>query len=260
MPPSDANSLVGRPVGAAIPDAASGQYTRIFLLSHMRAYTSLLGHILGSHPEIDGYYEMQRSYAAGEDLQRQVREYAQRERLKPGSRYLFDKLLHNDFTLNLALPELRDAVILITLRQPEPTLKSILSLFAKKDIDDPYADPAGATKYYIERLHALATFGRQQSKRYHYFDAERLRADTGHLLDDLGRWLRLKSPLSEHYRLFSQTGMARKGDSSPAIAAGHIVRQQNRYPEITLDPALLRQATQAYHLCRQQLVTNAINA
>ena len=28
---------------------------RIFLLSHMRAYTSLAGHILGSHPQINGY-------------------------------------------------------------------------------------------------------------------------------------------------------------------------------------------------------------
>ncbi len=225
----------------------------------MRAYTSLLGHILGSHPEIDGYYEMHRPYASGADLERQLQEYAQRERPKPGSRYLFDKLLHNDYTLDLALPGLGDAVTLIALRQPQPTLKSIISLFTKKDVDDLYADPAGATTYYVERLLALAALGRQQPGRYYYFDAERIHADTRRLLDDLGRWLQLASPLTEHYQLFSQTGRAGKGDSSPAIASGYIIRQQNRYPDITLDPALLQQATQAYRHCRQQLVANAIN-
>lgn len=260
MHPGAANSPVESSSGAAGPDAASRQVARIFLLSHMRAYTSLLGHILGSHPEIDGYYEMHRAYASGEDLEQQMRDYAAREHPKPGCRYLFDKLLHNDYTLNLALPELGDAATLVALRHPEPTLKSIVSLFAKKDIDDLYADPAGATTYYVERLHALATFGRQQPKRYFYFDAERIRTDTRRLLDDLGQWLQLASPLTEHYQLFSQTGTAGKGDSSPAIASGHIIRQQSRYPDIALDPALLQHATQAYRHCRQQLLANAINA
>jgi hypothetical protein len=235
--------------------------TRIFLLSHMRAYTSLLGHILGSHPEIDGYYEMHRSYAFGADLERQMRAYTERERLKPDSRYLFDKLLHNDYTLNLALPELGDAKILLALRQPEPTLKSILGLFTKKDADDLYADPAGATTYYIERLHALAAFSRQQPQRYVYFDAERVCADTRRLLDDLGRWLQLESPLTEDYRLFPQTGVAGTGDSSPAIATGHVIHPaEDRHPDTALDPALLQQAEQAYQACRQQLVAHAINA
>lgn len=237
------------------------QVTRIFLLSHMRAYTSLLGHILGSHPEIDGYYEMHRSYAFGADLERQMRAYEERERPKPGSRYLFDKLLHNDYTLNLALPELGDAIILLALRQPEPTLKSILGLFAKKTSDDLYADPAGATTYYVERVQALAAFGRQQPQRYFYFDAERVCADTRCLLGELGRWLQLASPLTEDYQLFSQTGVSGTGDSSPAIAAGHILHQAaDRHPDIALDPALLKQVTQAYQHCRQQLLANAINA
>lgn len=227
----------------------------------MRAYTSLLGHILGSHPEIEGYYEMHRSYMFSADLDRQIRAYEERERPKPGSRYFFDKLLHNDYTLNLALPELGDAILLLALRQPEPTLKSILGLFTKKDADDLYADPAGATTYYVERLHALAAFSRQQPKRYYYFDAERVCADTRRLLDDLGHWLQLESPLAEDYQLFSQTGVAGKGDSSPAIAAGHVIHQKEDHrPDVALDPALLQQATQAYQTCRQQLAANAINA
>ncbi len=227
----------------------------------MRAYTSLLGHILGSHPEIDGYYEMHRSYAFGADLERQMRAYEERERPKPGSRYLFDKLLHNDYTLNLALPELGGAMILLALRQPEPTLKSILGLFAKKNTDDLYSDPTGATTYYVERLHTLAAFGRQHPQRYVYFDAERICTDTRCLLDELGCWLQLASPLTEDYQLFSQTGVAGTGDSSPAIATGHVIRQaEDRHPAIALAPALLQQATQAYQDCRQQLAAHALNA
>lgn len=40
----------------------SERHARIFLLSHMRAYTSLAGHNLGSHPSINGYYKMHISH------------------------------------------------------------------------------------------------------------------------------------------------------------------------------------------------------
>jgi hypothetical protein len=86
-------------------------------------------------------------------------------------------------------------------------------------------------------------------------------ADTRRLLDDLGRWLQLESPLTEDYRLFPQTGVAGTGDSSPAIATGHVIHPaEDRHPDTALDPALLQQAEQAYQACRQLLVANAINA
>lgn len=223
----------------------------------MRAYTSLVGHILGSHPEIDGYYEMHRAYRFADDLERQARQFAAHDAVKPASRWLFDKLLHNDYTLNLALPELADATILIALRAPEPTLKSIVALFAHKNQDDLYADPAGATAYYIARLHALAAFAAQHPRRFYAFDAETIRSDTPRLLAGLGRWLHLATPLAETYRTFSQTGMAGAGDSSPALAAGRVVRTENRHPAIALDPALVQKAAAAYQHCRAQLLAHA---
>ena len=48
--------------------AVSERYDRIFLLSHMRALTSLAGHILDLHPQINGYYEMHISYENASDL------------------------------------------------------------------------------------------------------------------------------------------------------------------------------------------------
>jgi hypothetical protein len=96
---------------------SSKHISRIFLLSHMRAYTSLAGHILGSHPRINGYYEMHISYEDAAALDRQLAVFLEGDALKPGSRYLFDKLLHNNYTLK---PERlgTDLKILISLAQP----------------------------------------------------------------------------------------------------------------------------------------------
>ena len=226
----------------------------------MRAYTSLVGHLLGSHPEIDGYYEMHQSYTCADDLARQARRYAEHDRPKPGSRFLFDKLLHNDYTLELERLDPNRMIVLMALRPPEPTLKSIVSLFARKPGDDPYADPRGAATYYIERLHALAAFGQRYPRQFHYFDAQLIRADTARLLAALSQWLQLGSPLAERYQSFARTGVAGAGDSSPAIATGRIVCEENPYPDSVLDAGSLKQAQAAYQGCRRQLVEHAAAA
>jgi hypothetical protein len=226
----------------------------------MRAYTSLVGHLLGSHPEIDGYYEMHLSYASAQDLDSQAQRYREQHSLKRGSRFLFDKLLHNDYALELQRFDPDKTTVLVSLRPPEPTLKSIVSLFARKDSGDPYADPVGAAIYYIERLHALDAFGREHPRRFFYFDAELIRTDTGRVLSELRQWLQLRSPLVERYLSFSRTGVTDAGDSSPAIAAGHVIRAENTYPGIVLDADSLQQAQAAYQDCRRQLVEHATAA
>lgn len=223
----------------------------------MRAYTSLTGHLLGSHPEIDGYYEMHRSYRSPADLDRQAAQYAASDRLKPGSRYLFDKLLHNDYALDLDALGSAAAVVLVSVRAPLPTLKSIVHLFAGRTPDEPYADSVGAAMYYIERLQALTAFGTRYRGRYCYFDAERLHGDPPGTLDWLGKRLELGTPLSQRYQRFSKTGLAGAGDSSSAIGAGRVLDTVNSYPDIALDAASLARAEQAYAACRASLVAHA---
>jgi hypothetical protein len=224
----------------------------------MRAYTSLFGHILGSHPQINGYYEMHLSYESAQDLEQQVQQYALHDPLKPDSQFLFDKLLHNDYDLNIEQLNLQNATILMTIRQPESVLKSIINLFAQKNPDHEYANPNGATQYYIERLAKLYQFSQQYPQSYYYFDAELLRSDTPSLLATLSTWLGLDSPLSREYQRFSQTGVAGAGDTSAAIQSGTVLRQANAYTDIHLDAALLQQAHAAYHRCRAQLIQNAL--
>ncbi len=235
----------------------SGPPARIFLLSHMRAYTSLVGHLLGSHPEIDGYYEMHRSYRFADDLDRQAAQYAAADAPKPGRRYLFDKLLHNDYALDLDALGPIPVAVLASLRQPAPTLRSIVHLFAEKHHDDPYATPVGAAGYYIARLQALAAFGTRYQGRYFYFDAERIRSDTAGTLRTLSAWLQLGSPLSPQYRRFSQTGVVGAGDSSPAIGAGRVLDAVNPYADIALDAASLAEAERTYADCRATLIAHA---
>lgn len=230
---------------------------RIFLLSHMRAYTSLVGHLLGSHPEINGYYEMHLSYASATDLQEQLRRYAAHDALKPAGRYLFDKLLHNDYPLDLAACDPHPTQVLIALRPPEPTLKSIVSLFARKAGNDPYADPVGAATYYIERLQWLAGFAARHAGRYRYFDASLICTAPARTLATLSDWLQLGSPLQPRYQSFAKTGVAGAGDTSSAMAAGEVIREARDYAEITLDTTSLARAQQVYDDCRQQLITHA---
>ena len=147
-------------------NASPEGHSRIFLLSHMRAFTTLAGHILGSHPQINGYYEMHISYEDASALDKQLEVFLEGEALKENSRYLFDKLLHNDYALQPERLGLADMKILISLLEPEHTIKSIIHLFAKKEIEDLYASPFEAANYYITRLEALAEFSRTPRQTY----------------------------------------------------------------------------------------------
>jgi hypothetical protein len=229
---------------------------RIFLLSHMRAYTSLAGHILGSHPRINGYYEMHLGYEDASALDRQLALYRQSDALKPGSRYLFDKLLHNEHVLvpeRLGPVEIR---ILISLAEPEHTIRSIVHLFARKESEDPYASPVEAARYYVERIKALAEFARNHPG-YCYFDAELWQRAPERLLPALTEWLELDSPLSERYRTFSQTGKPLKGDSSPRIHGGEIDRARSDYSHVAVPETALQAAREAYREARGQIMAGA---
>lgn len=238
----------------------SEDYARIFLLSHMRAFTSLAGHILGSHPRINGYFEMHLSYEDAAALDKQLEILSAHESLKENSHYLFDKLLHNDYQLN---PErLGDTAItlLVALQEPEQTVKSIVGLFAGKGQEELYALPEGAVDYYVERLQWLAGFCRSVDRPYYYYDAELFQTAPERLLDGLTAWLALDTPLSKRYQLFSQTGTVRKGDSSDLIRSGKIEKTRTDYSHIDIPDDVLRRAHEVYRDCRSEIIADAADS
>ena len=223
----------------------------------MRAYTSLVGHILGSHPDINGYYEMHLSYTCAGDLDLQVRQYRQYDSLKPDSTCFFDKLLHNDYRLDKGILSPANDSLLMSVRGPEQSLKSIVHLFRSKQTVEPYADPAHACDYYVQRLESLAEFSRENQGQYDYYDAGLIKTDSRRLLEVMSRWCRLTPALSHQYRTFSQTGKARVGDSSGFINSGKIETTENRYPGIKLERHLVQRAEQAYNAYRDVMVRHA---
>ena len=237
--------------------APPAPYARIFLLSHMRAYTSLAAHILGSHPQINGYYEMHLSYEDASALDRQVAMFLQGDALKANSRYLFDKLLHNDYVLRPEQLGLADIRILVSLAEPEHTIRSIVHLFRQKPDPDLYASPVEAARYYVERVRALAGFCRTTDWPYYYFDAELLQRAPETLLPRLTQWLGLDSPLSERYEVFSQTGRARRGDTSGRVQSGRIDRARTDYSHVAIPEAVLEEARAAYRECREGIIEGA---
>jgi hypothetical protein len=238
----------------------SERHDRIFLLSHMRAFTSLAGHILGSHPQINGYYEMHISYEDASALDKQLNVFLEGDVLKENSCYLFDKLLHNDYLLKPERIGLANIKILISLLEPEHTIKSIVDLFAQKEIDDPYASPVEAANYYIARIQAIADFVQTADRPYYYFDAELFQRAPETLLPKLSDWLELDTPLSKRYRIFSHTGKARKGDSSQRIHSGTIDRTPTDYSHIAIPEDVLRTAREVYRECRREIIEKAADS
>jgi len=240
--------------------ASPDPYARIFLLSHMRAFTSLAGHILGSHPQINGYYEMHISYEDAAALDRQLEMFRQGDVLKADSRYLFDKLLHNDYVLKPERLGLAEIKILVSLAEPEHTIRSIVHLFAQKPDPDLYASPVEAANYYVARVKALADFCRTADRGYCYFDAELLQGAPERLLPRLTDWLELDSPLSERYEVFSQTGKARRGDTSERVRSGRIDRTRVDYSHIAIPEEALSAAQAAYRECRELMIAGAVDS
>ena len=229
-------------------------HRNIFLFSHMRAYTSRFGHILGSHPQIEGYYQMQIGYYSWKSLWRQKLLYLGPHDVKPASGFMFDKILHNELTV---APEIlsRDSVrALFALRKPASTISSIVQLYRKVDPEHPYTHPDRAQAYYVERLSGLCRLAERLAGRFYYLDAEALVDEPEQVLGDLSAWLHLASPLTTEYQLFENTGKPRAGDSSDKIKSGKIA-QATRPPSIEgFSPALLEQAEAVYDECRACLL------
>ncbi len=223
----------------------------------MRAYSSLAGHILGSHPEINGYYELHLDYRQPDALKQQTARYLEHDQLKPNSRFLFDKLLHNNYQLTDNLIRDDNNRILVSIRKPEQSLKSILKLFRTKPAPAPFQNAEEVSRYYCERLDALAEFCKRNKGHYFYYDAEEWVQQPEALLPKLQTWLGLSTALTEKYQQFSQTGKARAGDSSEKILAGEIHKQSSDYSKITLEQEWLDLASKKYTECRIEFIENS---
>ena len=229
-----------------------GETRYVFLVSHMRGYTTLLAHLLGSHPQVRGYAEQHRSYESLGAL-KALRRNLERERFagkrKQGG-FLLDKLLNDDLGLADFIAASPNVYIIFTLREPLATLRSIIANIGF------LADEADAVGYYLARLAYLrampARLGLTRARTL-YFDAERLLDTSAATLATLSSFLGLQEPPGERYDLFTHTGERGFGDASPRLRSGRIVDAAVRRSG-SLSAESVQQAMAAYRACRATLL------
>jgi hypothetical protein len=229
------------------------RHRNIFLLSHMRANTSLLGHLMGSHPEIEGYYEMHIGYFSWKSLWRQKYLYLSTHRTKPESRYMFDKVLHDSHYVRPELLMRKHSRTLMMLRSPEQSIKSLMTLYRQRRPELPEATAEGATRYYVDRLATLADTAHAIRSRYFYLDAECLITATAPTLAAMSEWLGLQSLIPAQYSTFAKTGHGNSGDDSSRLKSGKVDDRTADYSCIDVPATLMRAAQDAYDRHREQL-------
>jgi hypothetical protein len=202
-------------------------YRLLFIISHMRAGSSLLTHLLVSHPEIFGYGETHLEYSTPRTRHDLVAKVAMVNRLLfrfGDERYVLDKILHNklltvDYLPNLCDQEL-DVIFLI--RHPSGSIPSMMKTFG-------FSQEA-ANRHYSGRLQAMGDLYDRLDGSSNIFtlEYEELTDKPDDSLERLTEFLNLVTPLSRSYSLHRTTGRRGLGDSGPNIYAGEILPSSDR--------------------------------
>ncbi len=255
----------GQGRGMVLTDPALFKFHRyLLLMTHARSYSTLLCHILGSHPQICGYSEAMIPYETAVDLIRLNSEVFRAGNYRGDCDYVVDKLLYDNFDVSEAVLRNPRVTPLLMVRQPESAIASLvrmrireyeqgLSDWAAHGID-PARNAELAAVYYISRLGTLQAFAARleaMGKRGLFLAAESLLTDTAATFRWLEQELELREPLREEYRLFANTGAVGSGDTSPAIRSGRIVRDRDDRDEapISIREDLFDRARQAHAEC-----------
>lgn len=239
-------------VAAGDPKVFVARRQYIFVLSHMRSRSSLLCHILGSHPEISGYAETHRSYHSWTDLLAlHLTVYDQNDDQLAG-RFVLDKLLHNNLRLGSKILASKSVRFVFLVRDPANTLASIVDM--RERIHGQAPEVLKVVHYYIERMARLSAYAEAVTGRCAFIDSRDLVDHSADVLRFLTRWLGLSSPLSAEYSLFSHTGTGTTGDPSDAIRLGKITPSLPAKPAVQLSTDLRASMETAYEQCRNILL------
>ncbi|MCY2988524.1 MAG: sulfotransferase [Planctomycetota bacterium] len=222
----------------------------VFILGHMRSGSTLLLHILLSHPDIAGRGEQNTPYRTVRDLHRlaMTARFAQGPLLRR-FRYVVDQINHDRFTPNEALLQDSRVRLLFLIREPPASLSSIVHLTRTFYAEWPMQRVAD---YYVQRLNTLARYAELSAHdgRALPLSYQALVADTSSTLGRLRAFLDLETGLSERYDMQPFTGC--RGDPSDTIRAGRIVRDREP-PRVEIPADVLDRAWQAYDACRRVL-------
>ena len=234
------------------PSVLVGPREYVFVLGHMRSYSSVLCHVLGSHPEISGYGEMRLAYGRPRDLVRLRARVARSLGTAPKGRLVLDKILHNPYDVSLRILDGAAQINPIFLvRRPAETLPSILRM-AKRLGYEEWTGVEGAAAYYADRLAGLERLG-GFCRHALVLRAEEIITDTTATLDAIARLLDLGEPLRSQYSTFPETGVAGRGDYTDALRSGEILQLEPEAAPQPIPTDVLAEAELAYARCMTTL-------
>ena len=218
----------------------------VLLFAHMRSGSTLLHHLLISHPEIIGRGERNEVFAGSRDLDRlKLDVYLHRCQFFRVHRFVADQINHNRFLKSEALLNHPHVRTIFLIREPQASVASMVRVLGRyygTNVEQ-------ATEYYADRLKTLIRYAGQIQDRWRAFflTYSDWVLNTEATLCGLQSFLGLSTRLTEEYRLFDFTGA--RGDPSPHIMSGRVSHQRAGY-QIDLDRKVLEQLLEVYHNCQ----------
>ena len=219
------------------------------MLGHMRSYSSLLGHILGSHPQIDGYCETHIKYRTRFDLLRLRSRVVKLTGEPLRGRYVLDKVLHN-YPLTPGILRSGHTFGIVLVRRPVPSVQSIINMGLHHPAVAWHQDMDAVVQYYEERLARLVSMSDQMPGRVMFIEAEALLSRTAEVLQRIGTLLELREPLLAEYRRFAHTGEGGFGDPGEVISLGRVTNAKRELRTPVMVPSALEARLEtAYARC-----------
>ena len=221
----------------------------LFLVGHMRSGSTLLTHILSSHPKVTGYAETFLRYRSSRQLDQLVHNTSTVRRRILVRPYIMDKVLHNGF-LGESILQNENCRFVFLLREPARAIQShIRNTIQFNTYPDlgPEERQLFAHNYYTTRLPMIEqeALGINDPRRRAFLTHDQLMNRTPEVFRMLEEFLELDTPLSEHYSLTKRTGVFGMGDSSEFIKRGFIDRSITHEP-IAIHSWILDQSNELY--------------
>ncbi len=213
----------------------------------MRSRSTLLSHVLGSHPEISGYLEAQLHYRGTLDFLRLRRFVSLSTGQKTLNRYVVDKVLFNDSFEPKIIDRVGISPIFL-LRKPEESIKSTCTMMRPRT---PQLHMDKSVHYYLKRVEWLERCARTIETKAIFIESASLVSQTQEVFRLVQEKLALSAPLSESYQTFTATGKTVRGDPSKMISEGQIVRdgRKSYTAELVVPPEDLARAEALYDRC-----------
>lgn len=218
----------------------------------MRSYSSLISHILGSHPDISGHSELQQSYLKNSDfIKANFKTYLNSTKY---SGIVFDKILNNHFRIH---PDFyKNIIFIICIREPISSINSLFKLY-KYELKYKNFNMGMLVDYYVNRLNYLSEISNSEDLKYMFLKAENIILDTDKTLQNISEFLDLNSDLKSEYQMFNNTGSKGAGDPSKKIKSGYIDSDKEEKIEITLDNKTEESLNKEYNRTLEILKSNS---